>query len=90
MWRATGVQASVPSENPDCLWDAEASADGRAEQAGIAHMVGLVGLEPTTSCSQSRRATKLRHNPCVSQRYSADARLTRPRFVSWTIDTVRR
>ena len=25
--------------------------------------VGLVGFEPTTSCSQSRRAAKLRHNP---------------------------
>lgn len=26
-------------------------------------VVGLVGLEPTTSCSQSTRATKLRHSP---------------------------
>ena len=26
-------------------------------------LVGLVGLEPTTSCSQSRHATKLRHSP---------------------------
>ena len=26
-------------------------------------LVGLVGLEPTTSCSQSTRATKLRHSP---------------------------
>ncbi len=26
-------------------------------------MVGLVGFEPTTSCSQSRRAAKLRHSP---------------------------
>ena len=25
--------------------------------------VGLVGFEPTTSCSQSRRAAKLRHSP---------------------------
>ena len=25
--------------------------------------VGLVGIEPTTSCSQSRRAAKLRHSP---------------------------
>ena len=34
------------------------------EIASFARPVGLVGLEPTTSCSQSRRATKLRHNPC--------------------------
>ena len=26
-------------------------------------MVGEIGFEPTTSCSQSRRATKLRHSP---------------------------
>ena len=26
-------------------------------------MVGAVGFEPTTSCSQSRRATKLRYAP---------------------------
>jgi hypothetical protein len=30
-------------------------------------MVGLVGLEPTTSCSQSTRATKLRHSPIRHQ-----------------------
>jgi hypothetical protein len=27
-------------------------------------MVGVPGFEPGTSCSQSRRATKLRHTPC--------------------------
>lgn len=37
--------------------------------------VGLVGLEPTTSCSQSRRATKLRHNPC-RERYPVTAPTT--------------
>ena len=26
-------------------------------------MVGMTGFEPATSCSQSRRATKLRHIP---------------------------
>ena len=26
-------------------------------------IVGLTGFEPATFCSQSRRATKLRHNP---------------------------
>ena len=30
-------------------------------------LVGLVGLEPTTSCSQSTRATKLRHSPIRRQ-----------------------
>ena len=29
------------------------------------HMVGTTGFEPATSCSQSRRATKLRHVPKV-------------------------
>jgi hypothetical protein len=26
-------------------------------------MVGVIGFEPTTSCSQSKRATGLRHTP---------------------------
>ena len=26
-------------------------------------MVGVIGFEPTTSCSQSRRATRLRYTP---------------------------
>ena len=30
---------------------------------GNSRNVGLVGFEPTTSCSQSRRAAKLRHSP---------------------------
>ena len=29
------------------------------------HRVGMRGFEPRTSCSQSRRAAKLRHIPCV-------------------------
>ena len=29
------------------------------------HMVGTTGFEPAASCSQSRRATKLRHVPKV-------------------------
>ena len=29
------------------------------------HMVGTTGFEPATSCSQSRRATKLRHIPTL-------------------------
>ena len=28
-------------------------------------MVGAAGLEPTTSCTQNRRATRLRHAPTV-------------------------
>lgn len=28
-------------------------------------MVGVEGFEPPTSCSQSRRATRLRYTPCV-------------------------
>jgi hypothetical protein len=37
---------------------------------GLCHckwLVGLVGLEPTTSCSQSTRATKLRHSPILGK-----------------------
>ena len=33
------------------------------QQSHFTAFVGLVGLEPTTSCSQSTRATKLRHSP---------------------------
>ena len=28
-------------------------------------MVGVVGFEPTTLCSQSRCATRLRYTPCL-------------------------
>jgi hypothetical protein len=28
--------------------------------------VGLAGFEPATSCSQSKRAAKLRHSPCTA------------------------
>ena len=30
---------------------------------GFGFKVGMIGFEPTTSCSQSRRATKLRYIP---------------------------
>ena len=29
------------------------------------YLVGVIGFEPTTSCSQSKRATGLRHTPMV-------------------------
>ena len=32
-------------------------------------MVGMTGFEPATSCSQSRRATKLRHIPTATVSY---------------------
>ncbi len=38
------------------------------ERSHCKSSVGLVGLEPTTSCSQSTRATKLRHSPSHRQR----------------------
>ena len=38
-------------------------AHGQAQ----AEMVGMTGFEPATSCSQSRRATKLRHIPTAIQ-----------------------
>ena len=31
-------------------------------------LVGVAGFEPTISCSQSRRATKLRHSPLKTGR----------------------
>ena len=34
---------------------------------GINEKFGIVGFEPTTFCSQSRRATKLRYIPIVTQ-----------------------
>ena len=34
-------------------------------------MVGTTGFEPATSCSQSRRATKLRHVPTQAVDYTA-------------------
>src|SRR5690606_5255196 len=36
----------------------------RGNRGSPSSLVGPVGLEPTTSCSQSTRATKLRHGPC--------------------------
>lgn len=34
-------------------------------------MVGVIGFEPTTSCSQSKRATGLRHTPTEATSESA-------------------
>ena len=36
--------------------------------------VGVTGFEPATSCSQSRRATKLRHTPMIATAISLAAR----------------
>ena len=36
-------------------------------------MVGAEGFEPPTSCSQSRRATRLRHAPTASLIVEGDA-----------------
>src|SRR5438067_3373914 len=36
-----------------------------AEQAPARKLVGARGFEPPTSCSQSRRATRLRHTPKI-------------------------
>ena len=41
--------------------------------------VGLVGFEPTTSCSQSRRAAKLRHSP-VGIHYRFGPRPSEPKY----------
>ena len=44
-------------------------------------LVGLVGLEPTTSCSQSKRATKLRHSPIGGQGNSQPVLVTDDSYV---------
>ena len=36
-------------------------------------MVGVVGFEPTTSCSQSTRAARLRHTPSIRGRRPQDS-----------------
>lgn len=36
--------------------------------SNVDSMVGAAGFEPTISCSQSRRATKLRHTPWKTDR----------------------
>ena len=36
---------------------------GLGPRPGLASTVGLAGFEPAASCSQSTRATKLRHSP---------------------------
>ena len=47
---------------PDPAWQHERFRPEQKKDR-IREMVGLVGFEPTTSCSQSRRAAKLRHSP---------------------------
>lgn len=39
--------------------------------SNVDSMVGAAGFEPTISCSQSRRATKLRYTPRRNERVTA-------------------
>ena len=39
--------------------------------SNVDSMVGAAGFEPTISCSQSRRATKLRYTPRRNERVAA-------------------
>ncbi len=54
-----------------CLW--ECFKQGHAFLAEEGHLfVGVPGFEPRTSCSQSTRATKLRHTPFDATDYIVD------------------
>src|SRR3569833_2678092 len=44
-------------------------------------VVGVEGFEPTTSCSQSRRATRLRYTPSSIRTWSSRRALSHPREV---------
>jgi hypothetical protein len=60
--RVKGIEPSPPA------WKAGAlPLSYTRELSHCKCLVGLVGLEPTTSCSQSTRATKLRHSPSRHQ-----------------------
>ncbi len=74
--RVKGIEPSPPA------W--KAGALPLSYTRGTRHStvpVGLVGLEPTTSCSQSKRATKLRHSPLIGSGYFAPNSCPTP-FVS--------
>ena len=60
---------------PEAAWRAPLGCEGAAQRLALSHFishvrrsifvipVGVTGFEPATSCSQSRRATKLRYTP---------------------------
>jgi hypothetical protein len=37
--------------------------------AKVKKVVGVIGFEPTTTCSQSRYATRLRYTPNIREQY---------------------
>lgn len=58
------VDSAVRHCRPYCLiYSSQAGYMG----SDIPIRVGLTGFEPATPCSQSTRATKLRHNPNIRQ-----------------------
>ena len=59
--------------------------DGFISFAGLRRSVGAAGFEPTTFCSQSRRATGLRHAPFAN----AERRATKGRRAAPADDQVR-
>ena len=48
-------------------WANRRNANGALGAPQLEKMVGVIGFEPTTSCSQSKRATGLRHTPTELQ-----------------------
>ena len=56
--RKGGIAANPFDIAPLATLSRDVSTGGNKEE-----MVGVAGFEPATSCSQSRRATKLRHTP---------------------------
>ena len=47
------------------LYPDELQAQSLQTHASVYHLVGVEGFEPPTSCSQSRRATRLRYTPKI-------------------------
>ena len=59
--------------------------DTTPETPGVVRSVGPAGFEPTTSCTPSKRATKLRHGPmtlfyCLAHAPTIALSGSRPRF----------
>ena len=61
----------------DSSWTPNGDSGGSSCKS-LRNLVGLAGFEPATSCTPSKRATRLRHSPNITQ-------FTRPLFPIFTI-----
>ena len=66
------IQLSYGRPTPDC-----APGGPARHHATLFELVGVEGFEPPTSCSQSRRATRLRYTPMHRNRVLRDSTDTR-------------